>query len=264
MFKTVLKKMKSDYQEAGEVQYRIQSSFEESESFSVNELLGKKLKIQFSGEIFCIECGRKTKKAFSQGYCFPCSRDLARTDMCSVRPETCHYSKGTCREPEWGLANCMIPHTLYLANSSGLKVGITRAHHRVSRWIDQGAIEAIPVLNLNDRLSVGILEHELKTHFADKTNWRNMLKGDVPAIDLKAEKERLASLLTRGESLLEDGVLKIRYPVLEHPKKITSLNLEKTPLIEGLLQGIKGQYLIFDTGVINIRSFSGYSVEFTF
>lgn len=261
MITTALKKMQSTYTAGSPVQYRIVSSLDPSESFSVNERLGQKLKIEFKGEILCIECGRKTKKSFSQGYCFPCSRDLASTDMCSVRPELCHFAKGTCRQPEWGQANCMIPHTLYLANSSGLKVGITRSRHRLTRWIDQGAIEAIPVVELNDRLTIGLLEHQLKTHFADKTNWRNMLKGEVPPLDLTSERARLGTLLTGGESLLGDEIIRIDYPVLEHPKKITSLNLEKVPVIEGTLLGIKGQYLIFDIGVINIRSFSGYSVS---
>ena len=255
--------MQSTYAAENPVQYRIHSNRNPTDSFSVNEFLGRRLKIEFKGEILCIECGRKTKKSFNQGYCFPCSRDLAKTDMCSVRPELCHFAKGTCRQPEWGQANCMIPHTLYLANSSGLKVGITRAHHRVTRWIDQGAIEAIPVVNLNERLTVGLLEKELKAHFADKTHWRNMLKGEVPPLDLASERVRLGTLLTGGETLLTDDVVRIEYPVLEHPKKITSLNLDKSPVIDGTLLGIKGQYLIFDQGVINIRSYSGYSVEFT-
>ncbi|RZA21541.1 MAG: DUF2797 domain-containing protein [Proteobacteria bacterium] len=253
--------MKTEYSPASPVTYRILSKSNPSDFLSLNDHLGKKLKIEFKGEILCIECGRKTKKSYSQGHCFVCSRDLARNDMCSVRPELCHYSKGTCREPEWGVANCMIPHTLYLANSSGLKVGITRAHHRMTRWIDQGAVEAIPVVNLNDRFSIGVLETKLKANFADKTNWRNMLKGETPPIDLLGERKRLATLLTGDEIVLGDEAIRIEYPVLEHPKKIVSLNLEKTPLIEGTLQGIKGQYLIFETGVINIRSFSGYSVE---
>ena len=263
MISTVLKKMQTAYTAGSPVQYRILSQSDPSESLVVNERLGQKLTIEFKGEILCIECGRKTKKSFSQGYCFPCSRDLASTDVCSVRPELCHFARGTCRQPEWGQANCMIPHTLYLANSSGLKVGITRTRHRLTRWIDQGAIEAIPVVNLNDRLTVGQLETRLKSHFADKTNWRNMLKGDILPLDLASERVRLGALLTGGETLLDDELIRIEYPVLEHPKKITSLNLDKGPVIEGTLLGIKGQYLIFDIGVINIRSFGGYRVAIT-
>ncbi len=257
--KCVLSKMATEWKDGESVHYRLQGLGEE---LALNPLLGHRLKMQSSGQILCLFCGKKTKKSFQQGYCFPCSRKLARCDMCIVRPELCHFSKGSCREPEWGQANCMIPHTLYLANSSGLKVGITRAHQRLTRWMDQGAIEAIPVINLDTRLASGELESQLKAHFADKTNWRKMLKGDSPAIDLNVERQRAFGYLpaTIGTAS-NDASIHIDYPVLEHPKKIVSLNLEKTPMIEGTLMGIKGQYLIFDTGVINIRSFSGYEVE---
>jgi hypothetical protein len=261
LLSTLLSKMRTDYQKGSPVKYHIVSRSDPHEAIGLNDYLGKKLKIEFHGEIVCLACGRKTKKSYSQGHCFPCSRDLARHDICSVRPELCHFAKGTCREPEWGVANCMIPHTLYLANSSGLKVGITRTHHRLTRWIDQGAVEAVPVVELKDRLSIGILESRLKSDFADKTNWRSMLKGEVPNIDLLSERRRLGQLLVNGERLLRDEVTPIEYPVLEHPQKVVSLSLDKTARIEGMLQGIKGQYLIFDIGVINIRSFSGYKVE---
>ncbi|RZA13531.1 MAG: DUF2797 domain-containing protein [Proteobacteria bacterium] len=257
--KYVLSKMKTTWKDGEPVSYSLKG---ETASLSMNPLIGQQLTIKSSGQILCLSCGKKTKKSFQQGFCFPCSRKLASCDMCIVRPELCHFAKGTCREPEWGQANCMIPHTLYLANSSGLKVGITRTHQRLTRWIDQGAIEAIPVINLNTRLAIGELESHFKSHFADKTNWRNMLKGDVPTINLEDERKRALALLPEGIGTgLSDARVTINYPVLEHPKKIVSLNLEKTPLIEGTLLGIKGQYLIFDTGVINIRSFSGYEVE---
>jgi len=258
--KFVLSKMAAEWKDGESVNYRLKGG-DGGHDLALNPLLGQKIKIQSSGHILCLSCGKKTKKSFQQGYCFPCSRTLARCDMCIVRPELCHFAKGTCREPEWGQSNCLIPHTLYLANSSGLKVGITRAHQRLTRWIDQGALEAIPVINLPNRLASGELETHFKTHFADKTNWRNMLKGDVPSIDLNVERQRAVSLLPPeyGDALT-DASVRIHYPVLEHPKKVVSLNLEKNPTIEGSLLGIKGQYLIFDTGVINIRSFSGYEV----
>ena len=91
-----------------------------------NELLGSTIKLNYLGRIECIYCGRKTKKSFSQGYCYPCMIKLARCDSCIVSPEKCHYDEGTCREPEWGEQHCMRPHYVYLANSSGVKVGITR------------------------------------------------------------------------------------------------------------------------------------------
>ncbi len=201
--------MKSFYTAGQSVTYSLEGRNVGEPSLEINSFLGKSIKIHFTGEIFCLACGRKGKKAFQQGYCFPCSRELARADICSVRPELCHFSKGTCREPEWGLANCMIPHTLYLSNSSGLKVGITREHQRVTRWIDQGAIQAVPVVRMKDRLSIGLLESQLKSHFADKTNWRNMLKGDIPLIDLESEKNRLLELIPKDGEVYTDSMTTI-------------------------------------------------------
>jgi hypothetical protein len=257
--KFVLSKMNSEWQADQAVQYSLKG---DDGVLKLNSLIGQTVKIESNGHTVCLGCGKRSKKSLQQGHCYLCSRSLARCDICIVRPELCHFSKGSCREPEWGQANCFIPHTLYLANSSGLKVGITRAHQRITRWIDQGAVEAIAVINLENRLAIGELEHRFKAHFADRTNWRNMLKGDVPPLDLAAERERALGLLPEiNDQALSDAIVKITYPVLEHPKKVTSLNLEKTPRIEGTLLGIKGQYMIFDKGVINIRSFSGYEVE---
>jgi hypothetical protein len=180
-----------------------------------------------------------------------------------MKPETCHHHLGTCREPEWGLANCFSPHIVYLANSSGIKVGITRKTNTPGRWIDQGAVCALPILEVKTRLDSGKIEMALKSYVADKTNWRTMLKNEVKDIDLVAAKN---SLLAKIPSLvnelqardLKGETINIRYPVLKYPTKIVSLNFDKTPLISGVLQGIKGQYLLLDGGVLNLRKFSSY------
>jgi len=243
------------------------------ERVPLKESLGQNVLLKFSGEIFCIHCNRKTKKSFSQGYCYPCFKKLAQCDMCIVKPETCHFDRGTCREPDWAEKHCMQGHTVYLSNSSGLKVGITRNTQIPTRWIDQGAIQALPIFQVNTRLHSGLVEILLADHVADKTNWRTMLKGDVPVLDLQQERDKLidtceAELEQLWEEVedfalepLEDEAISIKYPVLEYPKKIVSHNVEKTPLIEGTLMGIKGQYLILDTGVINIRKHTGYQAE---
>lgn len=150
----------------------------------MNELIGRKVRLDFAGVIRCIHCDRNTKKSFSQGYCYPCFRKLAACDSCIMSPEKCHFHLGTCREPEWGEANCMVEHVVYLANSSGLKVGITRASQVPTRWIDQGAVNAIPMLRVATRHLSGLVEVVCKSHVADRTNWRAMLKGDVPELDL--------------------------------------------------------------------------------
>lgn len=243
------------------------------ESLALNEFIGSDVTFQFTGNIYCIECGRKTKKSFNQGYCFPCLRSLAACDTCIVKPETCHYEKGTCREPEWGKANCMRPHVIYVANTSGLKVGITRASQVPTRWIDQGAIQAIPMFKVESRLQSGLIEVVLKNYANDRTEWRKMLRGNPASVDLVHERKRLYEQVRPDLSQYEgwidtslasssrDGGILFNYPVINYPQKITSHNFDKQQSVSGCLQGIKGQYMIFDNGVLNIRKFGGYELE---
>jgi hypothetical protein len=236
---------------------------------NMNDLVGEQITLNFNHVIQCSHCGKKTNKSYSQGYCYPCSQKLARCDLCIMKPETCHYHLGTCREPQWGLDNCFSPHVVYLANSSGVKVGITRKGNIPSRWIDQGAINALPILEVDTRLKSGELEMALKQYVNDKTNWRKMLKNEVSPVDLLATKNELLgniqnTINTTGAQILNNEVLAINYPVVEYPSKITSLNFDKTPVITGVLKGIKAQYLILDSGVINIRKFGAYDIKLTY
>lgn len=244
-----------------------------SEDAAVNSWLGKRLSIEFEGQINCVHCDRLTKKSFNQGYCYPCFQRLAQCDSCIVKPEKCHFSAGTCREPEWGESNCNIDHVVYLANTSGVKVGITRGTQVPTRWIDQGATQARPIARVSTRYQSGLLEILLAQHVADKTAWQTMLKGNGADVDLEAHQQQLAELCADGIAGLQDAhgvqgiqwledssTVSIDYPVLEWPVKVSSHNLDKTPRIEGTLLGIKGQYLMLDTGVINIRKYGGYSL----
>ena len=242
----------------------------------MNEHLGQSIKLSYQNEIHCVACGRKTSKSFAQGHCYPCFRRLASCDMCIMKPETCHYAAGTCREPEWGDSHCFKPHYVYLANSSGVKVGITRGTQVPTRWIDQGATQALPIFQVANRLQSGLLEVVLKQHVADRTDWRKMLKADAEPLDLKALRDELLEKCSteiieikneQGENTIQQidqQVVAIKYPVAEYPEKIKSLNFDKQPDIEGTLMGIKGQYLILDTGVLNIRKFSGYNIAVDF
>ena len=226
--------------------------------------LGQSLKLSFDGEIRCGHCQKRTKKSYGQGHCYPCFARLAQCDRCIVRPELCHYHAGTCREPEWGQAHCFQPHTVYLANSSGVKVGITRHHQQQTRWMDQGATQALPIRVVTSRLDSGRLEDRLREFVSDRTDWRRMLRGDAEPIDLAAIRDDLAAKPGEpwpGEPDADAHVHTFEYPVLTHPKKIKSLTLDRAPLIEGTLEGIKGQYLIFDIGVFNVRRHAGYVVE---
>ncbi len=239
----------------------------------LNDLIGHSLTLSYLGEINCINCGRKTKKSFNQGYCYPCFQKLAQCDSCIVSPQKCHYHEGTCREPEWGDNHCMIDHFVYLANTSGLKVGITRGTQIPTRWIDQGAVQALPIFRVATRLDSGLVEVLFKDHVADKTAWQTMLKGVAVELDLTQERDRLADLVsdeikalqdTRGLTAItpinEFDVQAINYPVLEYPTKVKSMTFDKLPEVSGRLMGIKGQYLIFDTGVINMRRHAGYRI----
>ena len=242
-------------------------------AYPLNPIVGRSIKLRYLGQINCIHCGRKSKKSFNQGYCYPCFTRLARCDSCIIKPETCHYDQGTCREPKWAKDFCFQDHIVYLANSSGLKVGITRIDQVPTRWIDQGAIQAIPLVRVSDRKLSGLVETFLAQDMADKTNWRTMLKGKVDQLDLKAERRKLIMKIEfyinndlqlhaiNRYSVIDSPPVYIHYPILEYPDKVSSFNLDKDPVVEGLLKGIKGQYLILDAGVINLRKFGGYHVE---
>jgi hypothetical protein len=240
----------------------------------LNSYIGKNIKLSYLGEIHCLECGRLTKKNYNQGFCYPCFISLAKCDMCIMKPETCHYHAGTCRQPEWGEEFCLQDHYVYLANSSGIKVGITRGTQIPTRWIDQGASEALPIFKVSSRLLSGKVEVALKSHVADRTDWRKMLKADAEHVDLAAKRDELLQLAEKklkaitqefGESeitLLDEEQISIDFPIPNYPDKIKSLSFDKTAEIEGVLLGIKGQYLILNTGVLNIRKFGGYKVSF--
>jgi hypothetical protein len=263
-----LRKMRSRLSQPVEYQLRLGE-----EEITLNPLLEKKISLQYSGLINCTNCGRKTKKSFNSGYCYPCFQRLAECDSCIIHPEKCHFDQGTCRDPAWGERFCLQDHIVYLANSSGLKVGITRGTQVPTRWIDQGATQALAIIRVRTRLQSGEVEVMFKQFVADKTNWRDMLKGQATPLDMHAEAKRLIDKCQSDLKELEDkfgffaisvlngvDVVSIDYPVVSYPEKVTSLNFDKTPIVEGTLLGIKGQYLILDSGVINMRRFAGYEV----
>ncbi len=243
----------------------------DDDEVNLNKLIGKKITLEFSGEIHCKHCGKTTKKSYSQGYCFVCMRSLPECDMCIMKPETCHFHLGTCRDPQWGEKNCFKDHTVYLANTSGVKVGITR--DTPTRWIDQGATQALPIFRVKNRLLSGLIESEFKQHIADKTDWRKMLKGNADAVALTerrdelmaSNKEAIAAIIEEhgadAVEVLDENIIELEFPVESFPEKVKSLNFDKTPIITGELQGIKGQYLILDTGVLNIRKFTSYLIS---
>jgi hypothetical protein len=243
---------------------------------SLNAMIGKEIKLNYTGRIVCVHCGRVTKKSFNQGYCYPCFSSLAQCDMCIMKPETCHYTAGTCREPIWGETFCMQTHYVYLANSSGIKVGITRQNQIPTRWIDQGAVQALPIFKAQFRHISGLIEVAIAKHISDKTSWQKMLKNNVEAIDLIGKRDELVEVckpeladitgrfgVNAFEYLQNEQALDIHYPANRYPDKVKSFNLDTNPVVSGVLEGIKGQYLLLDTGVINLRKYTGYEIVFS-
>jgi hypothetical protein len=264
---------KMDVQLADTVQYQLPL---DDQRIALNDLMGHSIRLEHKGDIHCIHCGRRSKKSFSQGYCYPCFTKLPQCDTCIMSPEKCHFHHGTCRDPQWGEKYCFTDHFVYLANSSGVKVGITRGTQLPTRWIDQGATQGLPIFRVQSRYQAGLIEDCIREHIADKTSWQKMLKGNAETADLAAIRDDLLIKSESGLELLEqefglqalqrlynETTTEIHFPVTRFPEKVKSFNLDKAPLVEGELQGIKGQYLILDTGVINIRKYTGYNIEFS-
>ena len=238
----------------------------ENEEVYMNDLTGHKITLSFLHEIHCIHCGRLIKKTFAQGYCYPCFIKLPETDKCILHPEMCQAHLGISRDMEWSKDHCLQDHFVYLAVTSGVKVGVTRASQVPARWIDQGAVKALRIAKTPNRHLAGEIEVFLKDYLADKTNWRNMLAGKkYDNIDLFAQRDLLLPELKKdfSEFLFDDnGITSIKYPVLSYPQKIRSVSFDKQDSIHATLTGIKGQYLLFDTGqVINIRKHGGYMIS---
>ncbi len=258
--KGIAKKMRVKLEE-GKVQYYLPFA----EDVLVNEFLGKEISIKFTGVINCVSCGRETNKTFGDGLCFPCFRDAPEASPCIIRPELCEAHLGNGRDVAWEQRNHNVPHVVYLALSSSVKVGVTRASQVPTRWIDQGANSAIILAEVPYRRLAGEIEVFLKDHYTDKTSWQAMVKNHVAEADLFEEKENAAyELPPELQDFVSDNdeVWYLGYPVLEFPTKAKSVKLDKINELSGKLAGIKGQYFLFSDGrVFNWRNHSGYNVE---
>ena len=241
---------------------------DESE-IEMNSLIGKEISLSFSGQINCISCGKRTKTSFHQGFCYNCLQTAPEAGESIIRPELSKSHLGIARNMEWAKKHDLINHIVYLAISSEIKVGVTRCHQIPTRWIDQGASFAIKLATTPNRHIAGVIEVFLKNYFTDKTNWRAMLKNEIAQnINLQEEKQKIFPLLpTELRKYIEtdNKITAIEYPVQQFPQKIKSIGFDKIPVIEGILKGIKGQYLIFknDT-VLNIRKHNGYFLQINF
>lgn len=258
-YQGVLTKMQTEF--GNPIQYYL--VFEDS-FLHMNQLLNSEIEISFAG-YQCLNCSKK-KKIFRQGFCYDCFYSSPAVGDWIMRPElsTAHLGIAD-RDLEYEQKVQLQPHVVYFAVASEIKVGVTRKTQVPTRWIDQGASQAISVVEVPNRYLAGITEVALKSFYTDKTNWRKMLQNPIQTFDLIAEKVKIESLIPAEAQEYfyseKNDVYDLHYPVLDYPVKVTSLNLDKTPSFQGKLVGIKGQYLIFENGtVFNVRGSEGYLV----
>ncbi len=258
-YEGVLTKMKSELEKTVEYYLVFESDF-----LNVNQILNKRISINFL-RYQCMNCGLE-KKVFAQGFCYDCYSSIPQAGDWIMNPELskAHLDEED-RDLDYEKQVQLKPHIVYLANSSNVKVGVTRKTQVPTRWIDQGAHEAIEIVEVPNRYLAGITEVALKPYVADKTNWRKMLTNDIKDLDLAEEREKLKQYIPEEAMqyfLADKKETEIHFPVLQYPKKVKSLNLTKAPFYEGVLKGIKGQYFLFEDGtVFNVRSHEGFVVE---
>lgn len=258
-YEGVLTKMRTEITDV--VQYYL---LWENDFINFNQLIDKKISLNFL-KYQCLSCG-KEKKIYRQGFCFDCFSSIPQAGDWVINPELSKAHLGEeDRDLEFEKKAQLTPHVVYLANSSDVKVGVTRRNQIPTRWIDQGAHEAIEIVEVPNRYLAGITEVALKTHVSDKTNWRKMLTNDILDLNLEEVREKLKEFIPdeAKEYYIENNKeTEIKFPVKQFPEKVKSLNLVKNPFYEGVLKGIKGQYLIFDDGtVFNVRGNEGLVVE---
>ena len=263
MMNNILKKMDVFLDE--EVQYLLELNMN---SYKMNDYIGKKIKIEWNKVVIC-HCGRKMDKFYRSSFCYNCYWESPLASQSIYKPELCKAHLGIEeRDLNWEKKFQLAPHYVYLANSSGIKVGITRSTQKNIRWMDQGASQAILLAEVPNRRFSGDIEVILKRFVNDITNWRKMLSGEPEMIDMANIKEELLQHIPNMYQkyiIKENSVTNIKYPVKQYPKKIKSVRLDNNPIIEGELRGIKGQYLLLDGDrVFNVRSHEGYVVDFSY
>jgi hypothetical protein len=259
-YEGVLTKMQTEFKNPIQYYLVFENSF-----LHLNQLLDKELEISFQG-YQCLQCGKK-KKIFRQGFCYDCFMSSASAGDWIMKPElsTAHLDIED-RDLAYEKKVQLQPHIVYLALSSEVKVGVTRKTQIPTRWIDQGAVQALPIVEVPNRYLAGITEVALKNQYADKTNWQKMLKNEIPSVDLAQERLKAGNFLPKEVqeyyATEKPNLSELHYPVLSYPKKVMSLNLDKSTHYTGKLYGIKGQYLLFQDGtVFNVRTFEGYVVK---
>lgn len=258
LYEGVLRKMQTEL--GNPIQYYLVFK---NDFLNMNQLLDKEIQIDFI-KYQCLNCGRE-RPIYRQGFCKSCFYESPAAGDWIMKPElsTAHLGKED-RDLEYEKKAQLQPHIVYLANSSNVKVGVTRKSQVPTRWIDQGAHEAIEIVEVPNRYLAGITEVALKAHVSDKTSWRKMLTNSIEDVNLVDWRNKLKSIVPEEASdyfIDSNTETHMDFPVLQYPEKVKSLNLDKTPSYTGVLKGVKGQYLIFeDSTVFNVRGSEGYYV----
>ncbi len=258
IYQGVLKKMMTENSET--IQYYLELG---TDFLNVNQLLNKNISLSFV-KYECLNCHLE-KEIYRQGFCKSCFFETPNAGDWIMRPElsTAHLGKED-RDLAYEKSVQLQPHIVYLANASNVKVGVTRKQQIPTRWIDQGAHEAIEIVEVPNRYLAGITEVALKDHVADKTNWRKMLKNEIEDVNLKEWQEKLRQYIPEEakEYYIENNSeTELNFPVYKYPEKPKSLQIVKQGTYTGKLVGIKGQYLIFEDQIVfNIRGNEGLVV----
>ena len=260
--KLLLTKMKT--QMGSEIDYFFECP---EKDIHLNTFIGKVISLKWNGRIECSKCLKQTDKSFGQGFCYSCFISAPEASPCILHPELCEAHLGKGRDIEYELKYHNQSHIVYLAATDIVKVGVTKISQLPTRWIDQGANKAIILAEVPNRYLAGKIEVALKDHFSDKTNWQSMLCNlQDEKIDLENEKWRVHEILPSDLTCYwseDDSIHTFNYPVEIYPTKVATLTFDKTPEINGMLKGIKGQYLLFEDGqVLNIRRHTSYQIEF--
>lgn len=257
-YEGVLTKMQTEFTTMVQYYLIFQQDF-----LNLNQVLDKRISINFL-RFECLHC-KMEKKVFRNGVCYNCFSKAPEMGEWVIRPElsTAHLNMENI-DLEYEKEVQLSPHILYLANSGNVKVGVTRKSQIPVRWIDQGAHNAIEVLETPNRYLAGIAEVALKDHVSDKTNWREMLTDKYKSLNLSEIKQQLRQHIpeeARAYFIENSKEFNLKFPVLKYPPKVRGLNLSKNPFYEGTLKGIKGQYLIFEDGMVfNVRKHEGFRI----
>jgi hypothetical protein len=259
MFSGVLKKMVSIHDNP--VRYIM--DFDDDLVF-LNQIIGKKIKIHKTGYC-CLSC-YENLQIFANGFCKKCFFESPMAGDWVMKPELSKaHLEVEDRDISYEKKVQLQNHIVYLSKTSGIKVGVTRSNSMTTRWIDQGAIEAVVLIEVPNRYLAGLAEVKLKEKFSDKTNWRRMLTSNIEEEDIINNKKiALDSLGSEFEEFFktDSEVLKFNYQIDKSIDSVKSISLKKSDDIEGILIGVKGQYLIFDdSSVFNVRSNEGYLVD---